>query len=417
MEPVRVAHVPVTRLSFLVTAMVVVGCNSPPPPLVALDSSIHDAFVPPRPDAWTPPDAWTFSIAPHGPGNVVPNQGGARLTHPQLVIITYADDPDRAAIEAHASWLVGSSWLTTVGAEYGIGAGSILANVERTDAAPDTITTAGIETLIAAGVADHSLPMAADGTFQNVLYVIYFPEHTMITDPMLGTSCTSYGGYHYEIDTGPSPYSYAVIPTCPRFVPGLSGAEFEQEAMAHEVIEAATDALPTSAPAYEFHASALETSPWLFLGPELADLCALRVGTNSFIRDPSGYIVPRMWSNMAAADGDRDPCIPADPARPYRSIAITPSSTQFVTAGSTATFDVLGWTTAPVPDYFLYAAPAGTFTPDVSLDRSMINNGQHATLTVTIPPGTPVDTYAIVYVEFGIDTTEYDAQPVVVYVR
>jgi hypothetical protein len=407
-----------TRTSSLVASLALVclapmGCDSPPASVdAAMD--LPDTFVPPD-DAWTPPDAWTFVPAEHD-ATVIADQGGARLAHPQLVIITFSDDTNRASIEADAAWIVGSDWLTTVGAEYGIGHGSILANVRRTDAAPDTITTSDIETLLTNGIADHSLPTAADGTFDDVLYAIFFPEHTHISDPMLGDSCMAYGGYHYEAMAATGRFSYAVIPFCPHFTPSLTGMEFEQEAFSHELIEAATDALPTTSPAFEFARSGFSYSPWLFVGPELADLCALRVGPRASVRE-AGFVATRMWSNAAAAAGDRDPCIPADPTLPYYSVAVSPASVQFVAAGTTTTFDVVAWTTAPMPDFAVYTAPVGPATVTASLDRTTMNNGDHAMLTVTVPAGTPTDSYALVYVEYGTSGSEYDAQPVVVYVR
>ncbi len=403
------------RLSILAALSVLAACSSPAPPLVALDSSVPDAFSPP-PDAFVPADASAFVIAAHGPSTVIPDQGGARFHHPQLVIITFADDANRATLEAHASWLVTSSWLTNVGAEYGVGAGTILANVRRADAAPDMITTAGIEALLSAGVADHSLPRAADGTFREVLYVIYFPQHTMIDDPSLGHSCMAYGGYHYEMDNGGDPFSYAVMPSCSGFNPSLGDLEFEEEAMSHELIEAATDARPRSNPAFEFSQASSVLSPWLFVGPEVGDLCALRITPDAFIREGS-FVATRIWSNAAAAANDRDPCIPANPATPYYSVAIVPDQVAFVAAGASTTFEIDAWSTAPVDPFFLYAvASGGMFAATPSLDVTMVNNGDHATLTVGVPAGTPSMSYSLVYLEFGHSTTEYSAWPVVVYV-
>lgn len=386
------------------------SCAGDPPPTVDAGS---DA---PAVDAWTAPDAWSFQIAPHAPGSVVPDQGGTRLTHPQLVVITYADDPNRATLEADAAWVATSGWLTTVGAEYGIGDGSVLANVRRTDAAPVSTTTAEIQAMLEAGVNDHSLPRAADGTLHDVLYLIYFPSTTTITDPDLGQSCMSYGGYHFEgRDAGGVPFAYAVIPACTAFNPSLTDLEFEEEAVSHEVIEAATDALPTSDPAYAFPQRGPDYSPWLYVGPELADLCALRVGPNAAYRE-GGFVATRMWSNAIAAAGNADPCIP-DSGVPFRSISITPDTIQFITAGESITFAIDAWTTAPVPDYQLYAAVSGgTFMPDAVLDRTVVNNGAHATLTVTAPAGSPSGAYALVYVEVVTRTTEYDGIPVVVVV-
>lgn len=403
----------------LALAVSLAGCGGPTP-LGDVDGGSGDAgpdaWTSPD-DAWSPPDAWHFAVAPHEPTALVPNQGGVILAHPQLVVITYADDPNRDTIEAYASWMASSTWLTSVGAEYGVGGGTVLANVRLTTAAPDTTTTPDIQAMLRAGIDDGTLPRAADGSFHDVLYVVYFPAHTTISDPDLGTSCMSYGGYHYETPaTSGLLFSYAVIPACSGFNPSLTDLEFIEEATSHEVIEAATDALPVSMPAWAYSQGGPDYSPWLYVGSELADLCALRIGPSAAYRE-GPWVATRMWSNAAAMAGDRDPCIP-DSGQPYRAVSITPSTIQFVAAGASMDFALDAWTTAPVADFTLYAAAAGgTFVPSsVSIDRTTVNNGDHATLTVGVPAGTASGTYALVYVEVVTSGTEYDGFPVVVVV-
>jgi hypothetical protein len=396
-------------------ALALSGCDSPSAPV---NDGGTDAWVgndaAPMVDAWTAPDAWMFAPADHGPAPIIPDQHGRRFAHPQLVIITFADEPNRAAIEAHASWLVGSNWLTTVGADYGIGSGTILQNVHRTDNAPDSIAQTAVEQLLVTGLTDHSLPTAADGTFEGILYVLYFPTHTHITDPMFGDSCRAYGGYHFEGMAGGLPFSYAVVPSCPGFNPSLADAESEQEAAAHEIIEAATNARPRTAPAFSFSQTSIDLSPWIFIGGEVADLCALRVGNTSYVRE-SGFVASRVWSNSAAMANDRDPCIPDDPTAPYTSVSISPANVVFAPAGSTTHFDLVVWSTAPAPAETLYAAPyGGTFTATVSVDRMSVVNGDHATLSVGVPAGTPSNAYGIVYVGLAHSPSDYQGFPVVV---
>lgn len=402
-----------------VMSLVIAGCGGPTP-IDGVDGGPADAgadaWTPPD-DAWTAPDAWGFTIAPHAQGTTIPNQGGAILAHPQLVLITYSDVADRDTLEAYGAWLVSSTWLTTIGAEYGVGAGTVLANVRLTTPAPNTTTTLDIQNALRGWIDDGTAPRAADGSFHDVLYVVVFPSHTTITDPDLGQSCVAYGGYHYEMtSTAGDPFSYAVIPTCSGFNPSLTDLEFVEEAISHELSEAATDALPLSGPAWAFSQTGPDYSPWLYVGPELADLCALRVGPNGAYRE-GAWVATRFWSNAAALAGDRDPCVP-DSGQPYRGLGITPNAIQFVTAGMAATFTLDVWTTTPVPDFQLYAAPAaGGFTPDVTLDVTTVNNGDHSTLTVTVPAGAASGSYALVYVEVVTSSTEYDGIPVVVVVN
>ena len=59
--------------------------------------------------------------------------GGPRMAHPGLVLVFYSDDPEVDAVTRYGEWLVASSWLDQVGAEYGVGTGSILAVVRKTE--------------------------------------------------------------------------------------------------------------------------------------------------------------------------------------------------------------------------------------------------------------------------------------------
>jgi hypothetical protein len=43
-----------------------------------------------------------------------------------------------------------------------------------------------------------------------------------------------------------------------------------------------------------------------------------------------------------------------------------------------------------------YVDPTATWTPTYNLSTDQMNNGEHASLTVTVPPGTPSQSYAII---------------------
>jgi hypothetical protein len=185
-------------------------------------------------------------------------------------------------------------------------------------------------------------------------------------------------------------------------------------AVTHELIEAATDPFPIDHPGVTF--DDLSGSPWLLVGPEVGDLCALRVGPGSVYRE-GAFVATRVWSNTVAWDNDRDPCLPADPSVPFYTVGITPDRIQSATPGSTVTFDIAGWSTAPVADWVLYAqAAGGSFSPNVHLSTTRMNNGSHATLSVDVPAGTPSGSYALVYLETVRSAAEYEAHPVAVFV-
>ncbi len=404
------------RLACLI-GLLAIACDNPPPPAVdggPPDASGADAGV----DAAQAPDAYApFAIAPHAAPMQVPRQAGPIMAHPQMVVITYADEPARAAIESDAAWLASSDWLTTTGGEYGVGAATVLANVHLTASAPSVTSNDEIIAMLVAGIADHTFPAASDGTYDEVLYMVYFPQATRIHDAGLGDSCQSYGGFHYEAETQDGhPFSYAVLPTCPQFTPVLSVRESQEVSAAHELFEAATDPLPLTAPAWEFSDSTFAPSPWLFVGAEIADLCALRVSRDVLVRE-AGHVAPRIWSNAAAVANDRDPCQPADPAVPYSGVAVWPDTVVSATPGQTVTYMLTAWTSLPAPDFGLYAAVGGgTFTPPVSLSRTTVNNGDSATLSVDIPAGVPSGSYVLVYLEIVHSQEDYDSIPLAIYV-
>src|ERR1043166_7101285 len=85
---------------------------------------------------------------------VIPERGGPHMAHPQLVPIFFADDTDAATLTQFSQWIVGSSWLTAVGKDYGVGNGSVLGVVHRSEPAPDAFTDAQLVDLVYAGLAD-----------------------------------------------------------------------------------------------------------------------------------------------------------------------------------------------------------------------------------------------------------------------
>ncbi len=86
-------------------------------------------------------------------------------------------------------------------------------------------------------------------------------------------------------------------------------------------------------------------------------------------------------------------------------------------AGSQTTFSVSGWSTSAVPDWQIFAQTyQGTFQPGVSLSANTLNNGQTATLTVSVPGGTPSQSYATVMVLSGQSQNDFTGTVVGVYV-
>jgi hypothetical protein len=213
----------------------------------------------------------------HSPFPIVPNvSNGPTLNRTQLVVITFDGYAYRSDMESFADWLVGSSWLTAVGADYGVGAGEVYQKVHLSTPAPSTISDSQIQSDLAAMIDDGTLPFPAGATplpgtlsipltdagtvddagspdldagslddagipdvdagtvddagipvvdagspqtdagepLTEPLYTIYYPESTTIKLDQNDVSCSSFGGYHSYFTYRGVKVSYAVLPTC-----------------------------------------------------------------------------------------------------------------------------------------------------------------------------------------------------------
>lgn len=342
----------------------------------------------------------------------VPFNGGAVLTDPVFVTITFQDDPNQKTLEQFASFLVGSSWFSQVSPQFSLGTASEV-NVELAENAPASIDDSVIQTNVAALIQAGTAPGLSGGTvtLANAVYVAFYPGTTSITTNG-ETICTiSAGGYHGQV-TLPSngqPFAYAVVTDCEGQLPVPSPDNIEWSA-SHEFIEAATDPLPNSSPGWQINST---TNPWAAIGGEVADLC-----TGIYPQwSEGGYVaINRVWSNSAAAAGG-DPCIPEPPGAPYFSTDLEPLTFVAVAAGSQTTFTVTGWSTAQMQDWQLFAEYyEGTFQAGATLSASTLNNGETATLTVTVPAGTPSQSYSTVDVLSGQNQNDFTSTIVGVYV-
>jgi hypothetical protein len=335
-----------------------------------------------------------FQPGPHEPFLQVPNQGGPRLEHPALVTITFAGDTRQSDFEDYAQWLVGSSWLTTVGGEYGIGSGTIAGAVQLTASAPTTPqTSADVEALLATGIMNGTIPQPAGG-LSEALFLVYYPSTTSITTTFAGgvtaVSCTDWAAYHGEAHMLGLDFSYAVMANCNSTGPMLSAEQEIEMAASHEIIEAATDAFPITQPAYQLVAD--PSSAWYSFFQfevEIGDLCEIP----AIAATETGHVAQRIWSNAAAAAGD-DPCVPADPTMPYYNTSATPNATAHAAPGATVDFQLQGWSVAPVADWTLLTDVLGSLAATTSVSPMTMNNGGTATLHVTVPANAVAGTSA-----------------------
>lgn len=61
----------------------------------------------------------------------VTRHGGPVMVHMQLVPIFYSGDAEATTLTSFSQWIVESQWLQTVGADHGVGTGTVLQVVQR----------------------------------------------------------------------------------------------------------------------------------------------------------------------------------------------------------------------------------------------------------------------------------------------
>jgi len=348
-----------------------------------------------------------FRPATHEPFPQVPDQGGPKLASAAVVTVTFAGDTRRGAFEQYAQWIVGSTWLASVGADYGVGAGTVAGAVQVTESAPATETSGDIETFLATHIQDGTIPRPAGG-LGDALYLVYLPSTTTMTatfvDAITAVSCKDWEAYHGEAHALGLDFSYAVMADCGS-IPGLTEDETVEFSASHELIEAATDALPITHPAYQLRAD--PTDPWygyFRFEVEVGDLCEAAV----LVDTESGHVAQRIWSNTAAAEG-RDPCVPVDPTIPYFNTSATPDAVQHVAPGASTTLQLRGWSSSATPDWQLSTQVVGTLAATTSLSSKAMNNGGSSSLTVSVPAGAAAGSSAriILWSDSGWDTNPW----------
>jgi hypothetical protein len=347
-------------------------------------------------DEVTPEASPPFVEAMHQPLPTMPLNGGSVLTAANLVVVTYPSYPLVTDVESMLDWLPTSPWLTTVSAEYGVTAPSVLAKVRLTSPPPSFSSATAFTQYVTSTVGTSGIPAPPS---KNTFYAFVLPANATFTDAQIGTICNSFTGYHDATTT----YTFAVIGTCPGHIAGLTDAEQVERVLSHELIEALTD------PFGDGYAFRDPESPWSYVGGgEVADVC------NGYVRQ-QGFLAVQSWSNAAAAAG-RNPCQPADPSVPYFDVSADSTTTQHVVAGTMVTLTLTGWSTAPTADWTTQVVlGAGSFTPTVKVGTNTFNNGTTTQLTIGVPSSaTSGSTATILLHSLHPGDASYSLQPVVV---
>jgi hypothetical protein len=343
--------------------------------------------------------------APHATLPVIQTSGGPVLSSPQVVPVFFSSDPLRPQVESFLAQLANSSYWPAVTREYGVGPLGVSPSVVVADPPPATIADSDIQTWLASYAWPPGVP--PPGSDLGHVYAIFYPESTVVSDSGNHASCIEYYGYHAEAIASPgsavSRFVYVVVARCASGA--LAAIDGVTSTASHELVEAATDPLPSSAPAFTGADNDHLAWNYGFTGPaEIGDMCLSRDREHANARLVGSFVVQRIWSDQAAYTG-LDPCVPPAPT-PYfaaapeldQTVEIVSGGVQAtkgvrIAVGESATVSVDLFSTAPVPDWYVAAeeAPPNSFLlaspPDKTLafswDTPWGNNGDVLHLTIT----------------------------------
>jgi hypothetical protein len=242
--------------------------------------------------------------------------GGPVLSEPRAQPIYLPGHPFVAEIDdflarLSASWF----WPATAG-EYGIGGLTVLPSHISSLPGPATIVSTDVAAFFAQVMAADAAELGPPSP--DIMYLLLLPASTAITSTGQALcQPTTPSGYHTEATVDGITVALIVVPLCTSY-PGdsaLNGVAVLTPTISHELLEAATDPFPSSAPAYLTTDQAHAMWAVAVNGGEVADLCENET-PNLVTPDDIGQPVQRSWSN-AAVDAGTGPCVPAPPGEIY----------------------------------------------------------------------------------------------------
>ncbi len=240
-------------------------------------------------------------VALHPP--VMQSSGGPVLTHPVFVPMTFDGDALRDPIEDFIASVGCTTYWHATAPDYGVGDGVTAPPVHMSDTPPAAIDDSAIGAFIRSKIVSNAAPPPVAG---QTLYVIYYPDTTDIT--LQGShSCQSFGGYHNEFAMSDGTrVPYAVLPRCDNFSQ-LGGIDEMTAVSSHELLEAVSDPLPMSTPAYQY--PEINGLAWALAGGgEIGDLCEFNSDA-FFLPSDYPFYVQHVWTSHTAFLG-QNPCQP-----------------------------------------------------------------------------------------------------------
>ena len=355
---------------------------------------------------------------------------GRILKNPVIVTVTWNDDPNVVALEGVGDQIGASSYWKEIVAEYGVGPTTSGAANHVHLATPIVLPTGAnddtgkpIVDLITNALTNTTAsgwPAPTDQT----LYLVYL--HGANADTLCRSGA---GGYHDDLKVGALNIPFAVTAACSSKGSPTSALDSATITATHEIAEAATDPLPTTASAW----SGLQDADlaWELLQSgqdENGDMCEFYDGVEGTFGLPQlAFPVQRQWSNAAALAG-HSPCVPQPKAETNinvapldtfdtvtakldpRQIPFNPESKGYVVAaGGTRKIPLGLYSDGPTSGFAIEAFEASAFNFDgspfdptrtplltVALDRTSGQNGEKAYLSVTVNSVAPEKVHLVV---------------------
>ena len=267
---------------------------------------------------------------------------GPVLASPRVQPIYFKGFPYANDIDTFLTRLSASAYWPAVVAEYGVGALSPAVGYPTNVPLPTPLTDKNLPDLLAAALTEGAASLGpARG---DTIYALFFDPATTLT-VMDMTLCArgQPSAYHDEWTIGGVQVPVAIVPSCPTF-PGqaaLSPLEVLTLTLSHELVEAATDPLVLTHPAW----AGIDREHLLWAiglnGAEIADLCENELPLTATPAD-LGYPVQRIWSNASAHAGT-GPCVPVPEGEVYfQAVAEQPERGDFAsTTGKTYSLPVM----------------------------------------------------------------------------
>jgi hypothetical protein len=236
----------------------------------------------------------------------VQNFGGPVIDAPEIWTVVWQGDEDLGArVSKFIGWMLASDYWTQSLGEYAVHAGVSKGVIVLPSAPPSTIDDSALKNIVKSVIA--GLP---EPTNPNSIISFVIPVNTMST-MQGGQGCVDYGGYHSQTRTvagGATSIPYMVNLQCTEM--GKTLWELLTEVISHEAAEASTDPYPFSAPGW--------TNDTVAVGGEIGDLCVyLTTSFDAHFSDADAgvsdetYVVQKLYSQVRAATGTSDPCVPS----------------------------------------------------------------------------------------------------------